>query len=90
MKNSSFKTKSKFEDADPKTTASQGPAARQFLTVKQLATRWQISQRQVHRIIANGDLRVHRFGRSVRVALDEIELFELRHRSHFLAAVDSP
>lgn len=61
-----------------------------FLTVKQLAARWQISVRQVHRIIADGDLRVHRFGRSIRIAIEDIELFEFRNRGRCGSPPDIP
>lgn len=61
-----------------------------FLTVNQLATRWQISTRQVHRIIADGGLKVHRFGRSIRIAIEDIELFEFRNRGHRESLRDMP
>jgi excisionase family DNA binding protein len=61
-----------------------------FLTVKQLAARWQISTRQVHRIIADGGLKVHRFGRSVRIAIEDIELFEFRNRGRDVSSRDTP
>ena len=51
-----------------------------FLTVKQVAARWQASERQVHRLIASGELPVHRFGRSVRIAERDVRLFELDRR----------
>lgn len=79
------KPKSKSQDPEPKATAPCG-AAGQFLTVRQLAARWQISARHVHRIIERGELRVHNFGRSIRIARNDIELFELRHRSQGLSA----
>lgn len=61
-----------------------------FLTVKQLAIRWQLSERQVHRIIADGGLKVHRFGRSVRIAIEDVELFEFRNRGHRESRPDMP
>lgn len=67
-----------------------GERTSRFLTVKQLAARWQISTRQVHRIIADGDLKVHRFGRSVRIAIDDVELFEFRNRSQREPPHDTP
>lgn len=63
-----------------RTREPNGPDSTRFLTVKQLAIRWQISERQVHRLIADEDLKVHRFGRSVRIAIEDIELFEFRNR----------
>lgn len=67
-----------------------GLGGTRFLTVKQLAIRWQISERQVHRIIADGGLKVHRFGRSVRIAIEDIELFEFRNRGHRESPSDNP
>jgi excisionase family DNA binding protein len=51
-----------------------------FLTVREVARRWQISRRQVHRYIKSGDLKVHHFGRAVRIAMDDVLLFEFRCR----------
>lgn len=81
--------KSKSKEADPKATAPRGSAGR-FLTVKQLAARWQISSRQVHRIIQSKELRVHHFGRSIRIAIEDIELFEFRNRCHRGSPPDTP
>lgn len=47
-----------------------------FYTVAQLAVRWSICERQVHRFIDSGDLTATRFGRSVRVSAAEVERFE--------------
>jgi excisionase family DNA binding protein len=71
------------------TRGSNEPDGARFLTVKQLAIRLQISERQVHRIIADGELKVHRFGRSVRIAIEDIEFFEFRNRSHREPARDT-
>ncbi|MBN8911750.1 MAG: helix-turn-helix domain-containing protein [Rhizobiales bacterium] len=73
-----------------RTREPNDPDGTRFLTVKQLATRWQISARQIHRIIADGDLKVHRFGRSVRIAIEDVELFEFRNRSHREQPRDTP
>lgn len=51
-----------------------------FFTVKQLAARWQISERQVHRFIESGALAAHRLGRSLRIAENDVLLFELQCR----------
>ena len=40
------------------------------LTIKNVAERLQISQRTVHRLIAEGNLTVIRIGRSVRITED--------------------
>jgi excisionase family DNA binding protein len=47
-----------------------------FYTVAQLAMRWGISERQVHRYLASGELVATRFGRSVRMSADEVARFE--------------
>lgn len=39
-----------------------------FYTVAELAERYGLSERQVRRLIENGDLAKHRFGRAVRIA----------------------
>ncbi len=54
------------------------PAHREerFFTVKQLAARWQISERQVHRFIQSGALVASKFGRSLRLAERDVLLFE--------------
>ena len=51
-----------------------------FLTIEEVAKRWQISRRQVHRYIRSGDLKAHYFGRSVRIAIEDVLLFEMRCR----------
>jgi excisionase family DNA binding protein len=43
------------------------PASEALLTVEQVAEKWQISQRTVRRMIADGRLPVIRFGRVVRI-----------------------
>jgi excisionase family DNA binding protein len=48
--------------------------------VKQLAARWQISERQVHRFIESGALTAHRIGRSLRIAESDVLLFEFQCR----------
>lgn len=47
-----------------------------FFTVKQLAARWQISERQVHRFIQSDALVASKFGRSLRIAERDVLLFE--------------
>lgn len=56
---------------------SGGPAAdASFLTVAQLVSRWQISERHIRRLIDTNALSVHRFGRKVRIARDEVLAYE--------------
>jgi DNA binding domain, excisionase family len=47
-----------------------------LLTVKQVASRWQMSERHVRRLIANGMLQPHRLGRAVRIAERDMAAFE--------------
>jgi hypothetical protein len=47
-----------------------------YYTVASLADRWDICERQVHRFIASGELIPTRFGRSVRIAAEEVARFE--------------
>lgn len=51
-------------------------AAVAFYTVAQLAARWSICERQVHRYIGSGELIATRFGRSVRISAAEVARFE--------------
>ena len=43
------------------------PAAEELLTVPQVAENWQVSQRTIRRMIADGRLSVIRIGRAVRI-----------------------
>jgi excisionase family DNA binding protein len=68
-------------DSSPKPSQKRLPiTSPTFLTVKDVAERWALSERQVRRIIASGELRVRHIGRSVRIAIEDIELFEHRCR----------
>ncbi len=53
---------------------------RDFWTIKQLADRWQCSEKKVRRVIDEGDLVVHRFGRLIRVSLGDAINFERINR----------
>jgi excisionase family DNA binding protein len=43
------------------------PAGEVLLTVQQVAENWQVSQRTVRRMIADGQLPIIRLGRAVRI-----------------------
>jgi hypothetical protein len=58
--------------------ATEGP--QRFFTVSQLAVRWQRSKRQIIRDIERGELIVHKFGKSVRVAPEDVLLYEAIRR----------
>lgn len=47
-----------------------------FYTVAQLAIRWSICERQIHRYIDSGELIATRFGRSIRISPEQVARFE--------------
>jgi excisionase family DNA binding protein len=51
-----------------------------FLTVKDIAVEFQVSERTVWRWIDAGELVVHRFGHAVRIAPADRDTFQARHR----------
>ncbi len=54
-------------------------SGRAFLSLDQVAERWQCGKKVVRGAIDRGELRAHRFSRKVvRVALDELERYERR------------
>ena len=46
-----------------------------LLTVKGVAQRLQLSEKSVRRLIDEGKLRVHRFGRAIRIAEEDLNQF---------------
>ena len=52
-----------------------------FLTVGQVARLLQISEREVRRWIATGALRVHRFGRAIRISREDLDDFIRRAKT---------
>jgi excisionase family DNA binding protein len=48
-------------------SAAVPPRERRLMTVVQLAELWQVSQRTIRRMIADGRLPVRRIGRAVRI-----------------------
>jgi excisionase family DNA binding protein len=51
-----------------------------FLTLQDLAARWHISVKSVRRIVARGELKVHRIGNQIRVSPDDVAAYEKLHR----------
>ncbi len=50
-----------------------------FLTIEQVAERWQCGKKVVRGAIDRGELRVYPFSRkTIRIALDELERYERR------------
>jgi excisionase family DNA binding protein len=52
-----------------------------LLRVPEIARRLQLAQRSVWRLIDGGELKVHRFGRAVRVSEADLAAFQAQHRS---------
>ena len=67
---------------ESKTTSKEARLlkAGRFLTVAQVADELGISTKHVRRAITAGELPVHRFGRAVRIARDDLERYVDRHR----------
>jgi excisionase family DNA binding protein len=52
--------------------ANKNPrAAERLLTVRQVAENWEVSERHIRRMIADGRLRFVRIGRSIRISPNE-------------------
>jgi excisionase family DNA binding protein len=49
--------------------------------LQDLAVRWQVSLKSVRRIVARGELKVHRIGHQIRVSLEDAAAYEKLHRS---------
>lgn len=47
-----------------------------FMTIEQVADRWQVSDRTVWRRLKDGQLRFHRIGGAVRIEQGDVEAFE--------------
>ena len=52
----------------------------EFLTIKQIASRWQVSERSVRRVIDRGELVVHRIGEQIRGHIDDVRSYEKQRR----------
>jgi excisionase family DNA binding protein len=53
----------------------------QFLSYQDLAERWSVSVKTVRRIVARGEIKVHRIGHQVRVLPQDAVTYEKLHRS---------
>jgi excisionase family DNA binding protein len=47
-----------------------------FLTLQDLANRWHISVKSVRRIVARGEIKVHRIGNRIRVSPEDVATYE--------------
>lgn len=56
------------------------PRPEPLLTLHDLAARWQVSLKSVRRIMARGELKVHRIGHQIRVSPEDAAAYERLHR----------
>jgi excisionase family DNA binding protein len=56
------------------------PGGGRFLTIQDVAEILGVSARTIRRWIGPDGLRVHRFGKAVRIAQDDLLLFQAKHR----------
>jgi len=59
--------RSKRKDGNDSCTGGNPPMSEGLLTVQQVAENWQVSQRMIRRMIADGRLPIVRLGRAVRI-----------------------
>ena len=52
------------------------PQAPLFLTPKELAARWRLGRSTVYELLARGELPYYRLGKTVRIALADVETYE--------------
>ena len=62
-------------------TKTQHSGIPHFYTVLEIAKHLKVSERQVRRWIAKGELVAHRLGRSVRVARSDLDAFLARQKA---------
>ena len=58
----------------------QSTTLRRFYTIQEVSASLEVSSRTVSRWIARGELIAHWFGRSVRIADDDLRIFLARRR----------
>ena len=51
-----------------------------YYHVRQVATRWQVSERKVYRLVKRGELVAHHFGSQLRISEADLNTFERVHR----------
>lgn len=47
-----------------------------WLSVKEVAARWRVSRMKVYRMCESAELKSHRFGRSWRITLSDVQQYE--------------
>ena len=61
-------------------THTSSKSASVFFTVSEVAKNVRLSERQIRRLIAHGDLVVHRIGRAIRISASDLDQFLRRRR----------
>ncbi len=61
-------------------SATIDEAVQKYLTPKQLAERWQVCASSIFKMQQAGRLPVHKFGKSTRYALEDIQAIEAEAR----------
>lgn len=64
------------------TPANEGKALKfkPFYSIKELAARWDMSERHVRREVDNGNLQAHRFGKTIRISAESLAIYEATRR----------
>jgi excisionase family DNA binding protein len=62
------------------------PAAELLLRIPEAARVLGVGRTTLYRLIDNGDIRVLRIGRAVRIPVDELQAFVARHHDHGVAS----
>ena len=61
-------------------TRPHGPDTHSFYTVRQVAERWQCSEKKVRRMIERGELIAHRLGSQLRISAADLTACERLNR----------
>ena len=59
---------------------SGSPAYPNFLTPRELAARWRLGRSTVYELLARGELPYHLLGKTIRIALADVEAYEVAGR----------
>ena len=51
-----------------------------FLTLAQVATRWQINEKTVRRLVWSGELTHHKIGQQIRIGMPDLVTYERLNR----------
>jgi excisionase family DNA binding protein len=57
------------------------PTSESLLTLQDLAARWKVSLKSVRRIVARGEIKVHRIGAQIRVSPEDVDTYEKLRRA---------